>query len=274
MDGTGEVRDAAVVLGLGVVQGVTEFLPISSDGHLAVFSLMFAIPEASLALTVLLHVGTLLATALVFRRDLLQLARVTTLEARDPARWLRTPEGILIRNVVIASVPTAVIGLTLEPHVEPLSEVRWFLCLGFLASAAAVISTRGRIEGQENLTAGAAVLVGLAQGMAVLPAVSRSGLTIATAIALGLSASSAFRFSFLLSLPAVAGAALLKLGDATVLAQFSGLAWLAALLAFASGYVALLLLRGLLVRGRFWLFGVYLIPLAALMLMWDVLGGG
>jgi undecaprenyl-diphosphatase len=267
-----ETGDAAVVLGLGVVQGITEFLPISSDGHLALFALLFTIPEASLALTVLLHVGTLLATALVFRGDLLQFARVSVQHARTPSRWLETPEGILIRNVVIASVPTAVIGLALERHVEPLSELRWFLGVGFLVSAAAVLSTRGRVAGRENLSAGAALLVGLAQGLAVLPAVSRSGLTIAAALALGLSASAAFRFSFLLSLPAVAGAALLELGDASVLSGFSALAWLAAALSFVSGYLALLLLRGLLVRGRFWLFGLYLVPLGAAMLLWDLSG--
>ena len=92
------------------------------------------------------------------------------------------------------------------------------------------------------------------------------------ALALGLSAPAAFRFSFLLSLPAVAGAALLELGDSAVLQGFSALAWLAAGLAFVCGYLALLLLRGLLVRGQFWLFGLYLVPLGAAMLLWDLLG--
>lgn len=269
-----EADDAKVVLGLGVLQGITEFLPISSDGHLAAFALLFTIPEASLALTVLLHVGTLLATALVFRGELLQLARATLRQAGSPASFVRTPEGNLIKNIVLASVPTAVIGLALEHYVELLSQSRWVVGAGFLLSAIAVISTRGRLRGGEMLSPVGAILIGVVQGLAVLPGVSRSGLTIATALALGLSPAYAFRFSFLLSLPAVAGAALLELGDAEVLQQFSGTAWSAAVLAFCSGYVALLALKGLLARGRFWLFGIYLIPLGALMLAWDLLGGG
>jgi undecaprenyl-diphosphatase len=268
-----DAAETIVVLALGLLQGITEFLPISSDGHLALFSMLFRVPDASLALTVLLHVGTLLATALVFRADILQLARVTLREVRKPASFMQTPEGVMLRNIVLASVPTAVIGLALESRVEALSETPWVVGAGFLISAAAVLSTRGRVQGEDALSAAAALLIGVVQGMAVLPGVSRSGLTIATALALGLSATAAFRFSFLLSLPAVAGAALLELGDSEVLRQFSGLSWLAAAVAFASGYVALRLLAGLLVRGQFWLFGLYLVPLGAIMLGWDVFGG-
>jgi undecaprenyl-diphosphatase len=269
-----EAGDTMLALALGLLQGITEFLPISSDGHLAVFSMLFTVPQASLALTVLLHVGTLLATALVFRKDLLQLARVTLREARKPAAFMDMPEGVLLRNIVLASVPTAIIGLALESRVESLSRTVWVVGAGFLVSAAAVLSTRGRVQGSDALGAGAALLIGVVQGMAVLPGVSRSGLTIATALALGMSATAAFRFSFLLSLPAVAGAALLELGDPTVLSQFTAISWFAAAVAFASGYVALRVLGGLLVRGQFWLFGLYLVPLGAAMVAWRVWGGG
>jgi undecaprenyl-diphosphatase len=265
--------EAAVVLALGFVQGVTEFLPISSDGHLALFTLLFRVPEASLALTVLLHVGTLIATALVFRVELSRIALVTLRELREPRALLQTPEGVVLRNIVLASVPTAAIGLMLESRVQALSETPWIVGAGFLVSAVAVLSTRGRVEGREALSTTAAVLVGFVQGLAVLPGVSRSGLTIAAALALGLSAPAAFRFSFLLSLPAVAGAALLELGDPEVLRQFSGLAWFAALVAFVSGYAALRVLGRLLVRGRFWLFGLYLVPLGAVLVAWDLFGG-
>ncbi len=265
-------ENAAVALGMGVLQGITEFLPISSDGHLATAAMLFTVPNASLALTVLLHVGTLLATALVFRPDLAAIARTSLAQVRTPRALLDTPEGRLLLNIVVASVPTAVIGLALESRVESLSQTRWVVGLGFLASAVAVLSTRGKVEGGERLSLRAALFIGAVQGLAVLPGVSRSALTIASGLALGLSAQAAFRFSFLLSLPAVAGAALLELGDPEVLRQFTALSWFAALTAFASGYAALLLLRGLLTRGRFWLFALYLVPLGAAMLAWDLFG--
>ena len=257
---------------LGVVQGITEFLPISSDGHLATAAMLFTVPNASLALTVLLHVGTLLATALVFRVDLANMVRVGLEQLRSPRQLLQTPEGQLIANILAASIPTAVIGLLLESRVESLSRVRWVVGAGFLLSAAAVLSTRGKVAGRDQLSLRGALLIGVVQGMAVLPGVSRSALTIAAALGLGLSAPAAFRFSFLLSLPAVAGAALLELGDPAVLSQFSTLSLAPAVTAFAPGCAALLLLRGMLTRGHFWLFALYLVPLGAAMLAWDMLG--
>jgi undecaprenyl-diphosphatase len=267
-----ETDDTPLAIGLGLVQGVTEFLPISSDGHLALFALLFKIESASLALTVLLHVGTLLATALVLRADLASLARATLSGLRHPVSFARTPEGELLLKLALASVPTAVIGLLLERYVEALTHDPWTVGAGFLGSALAVSSTRGRVDGSDTLGWGSVMMVGLVQGLAVLPGLSRSGVTIAWALALGMSAPAAFRFSFLLSLPAVAGAALLELSNPDVLAGFAPGAWLGALVAFITGYVALRLVRGLLVRDRFWLFAVYLVPLSAVMLGWEWIG--
>jgi undecaprenyl-diphosphatase len=134
-----------------------------------------------------------------------------------------------------------------------------------------VLTTRGRKDGGLLPGLGIAFLIGLLQGMAVLPGLSRSAMTIAGAMLLGLAPAAAFRFSFLLSMPAVAGAALLELGHPGVLAGMSTAAWIGAVIAFASGCVALCMLRGLLAQGRFWLFAWYLVPLAAAMILWDVL---
>ena len=266
------MRDELLMaLGLGLVQGITEFLPISSDGHLALFALLFEVHDASLATTVLLHLGTLLATLLIFRGDLLQLLRVTVTNAGQPRAFFASDEGKLLSAIVVASVPTAVIGLLLEPRVEALSRVPWVVGLGFLGSAAAVLTTRGRKHGAQLPTLRMALAIGVLQGMAVLPGLSRSAMTIAGAMLLGLAPAAAFRFSFLLSMPAVAGAALLELGHPGVLGSLSTAAYIGAGVAFASGCVALLMLRGLLAQGRFWLFAWYLLPLAAAMILWDVL---
>lgn len=267
-----DARDELLTaLGLGVTQGVTEFLPISSDGHLAVLGLLFDLREASLATTVMLHVGTLLATLLVFRADVTRLLARLLACLTAPRQLFDTADGRLLLRIIVASLPTAAIGLFLEDSVEPLSKLPWAIGAGFLGSAVAVLSTRRRHDGAEELSLGAALFVGTLQGLAVVPGLSRSASTIAAAMALGLAPQAAFRFSFLLSLPAVAGAALLELGKPGALAGLSPVAWIGAAVAFVTGIAALVLLRGLLARGRFWLFGLYLIPLGAAMVLWDVL---
>lgn len=267
-----EASQTLNALGMGALQGVTEFLPISSDGHLAVFAFLIDVPEMSLALVLLLHVGTLLATLLLFRSDLLRLARGTLSRLSQPARLFNSAEGKELVALFTASVPTAVIGLFLEERVEAFAEIPWVVGAGFLLSAAFVGSTRGRDGTQATLSPRAAFLVGIAQGLAVLPGVSRSGLTIASAMAFGMSAPAAFRFSFLLSVPAIAGATLLKLGEPGVLAHMSASAWLAAGTSFAVGLIALKLLGSLLVRGHFWLFSLYLVPLGAAVMLLSFVG--
>src|SRR5689334_1802715 len=135
---------ALVALGMGALQGVTEFLPISSDGHLATFAFLVDVPEMSLALVLLLHAGTLLATLLVFRQDLLQLLKVTLAHLAKPKLLLETREGKELLALFCACVPTAVIGLLLEERVEALAATPWIVGVGFLVSAAVVYSTRGR----------------------------------------------------------------------------------------------------------------------------------
>ncbi|MDD9932138.1 MAG: undecaprenyl-diphosphate phosphatase [Myxococcales bacterium] len=264
--------DTAVAIALGVLQGVTEFLPVSSSGHLATFAFLVEVPQMSLALTVLLHAATLLATILVFYPDLLELTRTTLRHGTRPGALLATEEGQLLRDLVVACVPTAVIGLLLESRVEALSGMPLVVGLCFLASAAIVFSTRGRTTGREVLSVGPALLVGIAQGIAVLPGISRSGITIACGLMLGLSAPAAFRFSFLVSMPVIAGATLLELGKPGALAGLDSTAWLAALVTFMSGYLALRWLRGLLTSGHFWLFAWYLVPLGAAVLLGHALG--
>lgn len=261
------LAQALIALAMGALQGVSEFLPISSDGHLALFAFLVDVPEMSLALVVLLHAGTLLATLLVFKQDLLQLAKVTLSHLARPKILLETNEGKELVALFCACVPTALIGLSLEPRVEALSATAWIVGAGFLVSAAAVYSTRGRSGLRQVLGPGAAFLLGVAQGIAVLPGVSRSGMTIACALAFGMSAPAAFRFSFLLSIPAIAGATVLKLGEPGVLAAMDWAAWLAAATSFVVGYIALRLLAALLTRGHFWLFSLYLLPLGAILVL-------
>ncbi|MCA9605105.1 MAG: undecaprenyl-diphosphate phosphatase [Myxococcales bacterium] len=255
-----DVGSAAI---LGAVQGATEFLPVSSSGHVALTSMLLGVSaDMPLSMVVLLHFGTLVATIAVFAKDLRSLTASTVDGLKGgPRAWLDTDAGRVVAGVVLASVPTAIIGLALEERVEEFSKVSWIVGLGLLGSAAVVLSTKRGGGQQESLTLGKALIVGVAQGIAVLPGVSRSGTTIAVAMLLGMSGPAAFRFSFLLSLPAVAGATLLSMRHTDELAALGTAGVVGGVVSAIVGLAALLWLRALVDRGRFWTFAVYLVPL-------------
>lgn len=256
---------------LGVIQGATEFLPVSSSGHLAIGAMLFGSQDVPLAFTVMLHAGTLLATLLAFRTDVARMTMSLVRGLRTPREYIKTDDGWLTLTVVVASVPTAIIGLFLEHAVEPWSEVKWIVGLCLLGSAVAVsltALTRGKAD---RLTLTAAIILGIAQGIAVLPGLSRSGTTIACAMVLGLSGPNAFRLSFLLSLPAVAGAVLLKSLHPEALAGLGLQAVVGAVVAFVVGLLAIWAVRETVSRGKLWLFALYLTPLGLLLIVWQLI---
>lgn len=260
---------------LGAVQGATEFLPVSSSGHIAITGMVLGISaDLPLAMVVLLHAGTLVATLIVFAKDLRDLTISTWTGMREgPRDFLQTEHGKIVAGVLVASVPTAAIGLGLEPHMEQFSAIPWVVGIGLLVSAVAVLSTRRGGGEEQALGLGAALLVGIAQGIAVMPGVSRSGSTIAVAMLLGMSGPAAFRFSFLLSLPAVAGATLLSLRHTDELAALGAAGVVGGVVSFAVGLGALLWLRALVHQGRFWWFSVYLTPLGVGAIGWSLYQG-
>lgn len=263
--------DALTAALLGALQGVTEFLPVSSSGHVAIGALTLGVPDMPLSMVVLLHAGTLVATVAVFARDIRDLTLTTARGLSRPRELLASDDGKLVAGVVLASVPTAIIGLLFEDAVESWSHVPWIIGACLLVTAACVLSTRRGGGALERLPAWAYLLVGVVQGLAVLPGVSRSGSTIAAAMLLGLTAREAFRFSFLLSLPAVTGAVLLKLLEPGALAGLGVPGLVGGAVAMGTGYVALRVLQRLVVQGRFWAFAVYLVPLGAGLVVWDLL---
>lgn len=264
--------DTGTAVVLGFVQGVTEFLPISSDGHVALGAMLFGVSdEMPLSMVVLLHVGTLIATTIVFAPDLAGLAKSSAGGLRDPRAFFASDDGRLIAGVLIASVPTAIIGLLLRHEVEAWARVPWIVGVCLLASALAVLSTRRGGGERDVLPPWQAIFVGVAQGLAVLPGLTRSGSTIAIGMLLGLSGPAAFRFSFLLSLPAIAGATVLELRDPSVLSELGPGAIAGALTALVVGYAALRWLRAIVDQGRFWTFALYLVPLGLGIVAWDLL---
>jgi undecaprenyl-diphosphatase len=262
--------DLGAAVALGAVQGVTEFLPVSSDGHLAVGAMVLEIPDMPLAMVVVLHAGTLLATLIVFGKELGELFASMWRGMREPRVWLKSDQGRLVSAIVVACIPTAVIGLLLEDAVESWAHVPWIVGVCLLGTALAVWTTRRGGGTDEVPSLKLALVVGIAQGFAVLPGLSRSGTTIATAMLLGLTGPAAFRYSFLMSLPAVGGALILELRKPGVFDELGVTAWIGSAVALVVGYVALRVLRELIGRGKFWAFALYLVPLGLGLVAYDV----
>lgn len=197
---------------LGLLQGLTEFLPVSSSGHLVIAQhFLPGFDQPGLAFDILLHLGTMIAVLLYFRRDI-GLMLVSPLRQGPEARTYRKMLGLIL----LASVPTALIGLgfkdVFEGMYDNLPLVAWMLLVtGVLLFLSERYRRPGRKEGQ--LTISDALVVGTVQGLAIIPGISRSGSTISTLLLKGVDGETAARFSFLLALPAVFGAALLSLRD-------------------------------------------------------------
>ncbi len=200
---------------LGIVQGATEFLPISSDGHLVLIPAVFDLTQPDLVMIGLVHAGTLLAIVGYFLRDLWVIGRawLAGIANRDPLGDDNARLGWLM---LLGSVPAAVIGLGLKEWFERQFESPVVAAAGLLVTAAFLVIGERLLRGTkgiEELTAKDTLIIGTLQVLALLPGVSRSGTTIATGLWRGLDRPSAARFSFLVGLPAIAGAGLLSIID-------------------------------------------------------------
>lgn len=248
---------------LGIVQGITEFLPVSSDGHLALAELLFKMDQGGLTFNVMLHAGTFVATLIVLRERVLRAVTEGVRALAQPSRFRDTPGGRDAATVIVASIPTAVIGLLLRDPVEAWTRSPLAIGLGFVGTSAWVLSTqRVRAGALEQPSLLGALVIGVAQGLAVLPGLSRSAGTIASALWLGVRPERAFELSFLMSLPAVFGAILLE-GRHAIGETFPvGPALVGTLVSLVTGIMALLLLRRVIMRGRFVVFALWTVPIA------------
>lgn len=254
---------AAEVVVLGILQGLTEFLPVSSDGHLALAEILFGTSHAGFALNVVLHMGTLLAVLLVLRRRVGHTLAEGARGLRHPSRLPRTPGGRDALVVLLATIPTALMGLGLRELVKHWTGSPLVVGLGFLLTAVVVASTRWATSGEEEWpTLLGALLIGVAQGVAVLPGVSRSGCTIAMALWLGVRPARAFELAMLSSLPVVAGAILVELPALPGTSLDLPRALLGVVVACVVGSGAVLWLRRSLVDGYFAWFALWVLPLS------------
>jgi undecaprenyl-diphosphatase len=233
----------------GLIQGLTEFLPVSSSGHLILVPAVFGFEEPTLAVSVMLHLGTLLAVVTYYRRDLLRLLHLRS----DPeARRI-------LMLLAVGTIPAALVGLTLAGPIDTVLSEPWMVAVQLMISGVILLFALLVARGARRLAEGRwsdGVVVGLAQALALVPGISRSGITITAGMAQGFERAEAARYSFLLSIPAIAGAGLLEGLD---LARYGGFSWdllVGMAVAAVVGYLAIAVLLRVLTR-------VGLLPFAA-----------
>ncbi len=266
---------------LGILQGLTEFLPVSSSGHLVLAQTFLGLNEPLVFFDVMLHVGTLAAVLVVYRDAIWKLTTggLSTLTDtqfwRKPASTFKASTDLkFVWLILLGSIPTGVIAVLFKTELESFFHEVRLVSVMLILTGVILQLPRLRKQGVESaddstekLRGWHAPLIGIAQGCAITPGISRSGTTISLALFLGIPAKTAAEYSFLLSIPAILGAVVLKIrdiGETTIPFHIVGAG---ALAAFIVGYVALRFLLVLLNRGKFSLFSYYCIALGLISLL-------
>jgi undecaprenyl-diphosphatase len=256
------------IIVIAVVQGITEFLPISSSGHLILIPNLMNWPDQGQFVDVMVHVGTLLAILIYFWRDVLRII-VGGLEL---FKGKVTDEGKLAIYIVLATIPAVAFGLFLKKFgfadlERNVAVVAWNTILyGLLMLVADMIGPQERTVG--NMTLGSAMIIGVAQALALIPGTSRSGVTMTAARFLGFTRPDSARFSFLLGIPAIAGAGVLTVGDALASGDTITMdAIYCAALTFFAGLAAIAFLMALVRRISFLPFVLYRMVLGGFLLV-------
>ncbi len=255
---------------LGIVQGVTEFLPISSTAHLRIVPALLGWGDAGAAFTAVLQLGSLVAVLGYFLPDLLRMLRATGVALTDRSRPPEPPARQL-GYLIVGTIPVGVAGILLKHQIEGSLRSLWVIASALIVVAVAlawVERTARRTRDFDDIGLRDAVMVGCAQALALVPGVSRSGITLLAAMVLGFRREASARFSFLLSVPAVAAAGIFELPKVLHAHDISGGALAIGLIAAAvSGYASIAwLLRFLRVRSTM-PFVVYRIALGVLLLV-------
>jgi len=258
---------------LGLVQGLTEFLPVSSSGHLVIFSEILGFRESGIAFEVFVHFGTLLSVLVAFRREIGEMISAL-FRFRQASGNPQIKEALHWDFfIILATIPAVIVGLFFKDQIEaafdsPILAISLLSVTGIL-----MVSTQFLKTSDQPFTAGRTFLMGVAQAIAILPGISRSGSTIFTGIAGGMKPERVARFSFLMSVPAILGAVVLKLNDLFQAPPTSAeLASLIAgtIVAFISGYLSILWLLEYVKRGRLQWFGYYCLLVSWFGIAWHI----
>jgi len=238
---------------LGIIQGLTEFLPVSSSGHLVIAQKILGIADNQLLIILACHFGTLLAMVLFFFKDIVSLFK-------KPG---------LIGHILVVTFITGIIGFMGKDFFESLFASPRAVSISLLVTGAVLIFSRNFQRGKRGINSidiRDSLFLGLMQAFSIIPGISRSGMTISSLLFRNIDKESAFKLSFLAGMPAIAGAFLLELKDAGPIAagQFGGLI-MALSFSFIVGLFALTVLKSVLIRAKFHYFGYYCVALAIIL---------
>jgi len=265
---------------LGIIQGLTEFLPVSSSGHLAILHEVLGFEtESNLFFDVVLHLGTLIAVVFFYRdriKDIIKggLFGIKSLAQRKGIKesFFTSADSKLFTLIFIGSIPTGIIGILFKDFFEGLSGNLIYVGLALLTTAVLLVLFELKKNATNKITEMKvcdSFIIGIVQGIAIIPGISRSGSTIATGKLLGIDKETAANFSFLLSLPAISGAFLLQLKDAVEEGfVYQNYILIGFLVAMVSGYFSLKLLIWMIKRSNMYYFAGYCGVIAVFALMW------
>ncbi len=237
---------------LGIIQGITEFLPVSSSGHLVIIQKFIGVTEQAVVISVVLHLGTSLALVIFFFKDILNLLRNMR----------------LLSYIIIVTLVTGIIGISGKGFFEKLFNSPRLVAVALIFTGIILILTRKFMEKKRSaLNIKDAFILGLTQGFAIIPGISRSGITISTLLFRGIDRETSFRFSFLASIPAVFGAAILEAKDISLTSNIGTKSLIIGFIfSLLIGLLSLRILKIILGKAKLYYFGYYCIIIAIITL--------
>ncbi|MFA5365131.1 MAG: undecaprenyl-diphosphate phosphatase [Candidatus Bathyarchaeia archaeon] len=234
---------------LAIIQGLTEWLPVSSSGHLVITQKLLGI-SPPLLFDAMLHVGTVVVVLFVFRKDIWNILRAVAKREFD------TPQGKLALYIIIGSVPIGVLGFVFSDFFEALFDNLPAVGLALLITGCVLFVSEKKV-GNRKIGILDSVLVGLAQAAAIIPGISRSGVTVSAGLLRGIDKTTVFRYSFLLSVLPIIGATLFELKDLSTANVDIAQLFIGTFVSMVVGYVALKALRRVVISEKFHLFAYY-----------------
>lgn len=244
---------------LGTIQGLTEFLPISSSGHLVLGQMILDVKIQGNEFEVVTHLGTLVSVLCIFWKEILSLIlNITDKNTRE-----------YIFYIILGTIPAAIIGFGAKSYISELFDSVQLVSVALMVTGLILFFSQKVKKNSLAIDANKALLIGITQAIAIIPGISRSGITICTALALGMSGKNAAKFSFLLAIPVISGAGLLLTLDSQsniTLIPLTSLI-MAFLSSFVVGYICLKWLLNLLESGKFYFFGYYCFLIGLIVLL-------
>jgi undecaprenyl-diphosphatase len=253
--------DILKVIILGLVQGITEFLPVSSSGHLVLAAEVLNFQEKGVAFEVFVHLGTLISVLIVFRKDVIKMILapfqflISRFKKEETRQYL-----YLDFYIIIATIPAGIIGLSLKSKLESSFSNVLLVIIMLGITGTILLLSRYMPKKNEEMTFLKSIVIGLSQAFAILPGISRSGSTIVTGIFMGIDKERAARFSFLMAIPAILGAFVIKMNDFITIEHNTVVAShmiIGTLVSFISGYFAIIWLLDIVKKGKLEWFAIY-----------------